>query len=195
MSTDNSQSEQQFEQEELGKLDGWQNEIRKRGLAFADRMALPPPPPIWSSPQAEADMRIRFAVDRHKEIAAFLKELEELQETILRFDPAARYLNDKGRPQLAGRMFELLREMQQAMQIYSEMHASQQMQPAILSAIWAQAQTESLKIVQETLARSQKIFDDALKRWSDVIFNICPHCGLYLNSRISPNCCYCHHHV
>ena len=195
MSTDSSQSDQQFEQEELGKLDGWQSEIRRRGAAFADRMATPVPPPIWASPQAEAEMRIRFAIDRQKEIASFMLEVEELQETILRFDPGARYLNDKGRPQLAGRMFELLKEMQQAMQIYSEMHASQQMQPAILNAIWAQAQTESLKIVQDTLARSQNVFDEVLKRWSDVIFNICPHCGFYLNSRIYPHCCYCHHHV
>ena len=34
MSTDSVPERQQFEQEELGKLDGWQSEIRRSGVDY-----------------------------------------------------------------------------------------------------------------------------------------------------------------
>jgi hypothetical protein len=189
------QTPAQFEQMELTKLEGWYRELSSRTQAFAAKMQTAPAPPLAATPQAIASYCFQFAVQRQREIASFFNELQELQKTLLAYEPGARYLSDAGLPQLAGRLFEVLNDVHGAMQIFFEMHVNAIKHLETITGIWVQGQEETFKIIQETMANTRKVYDEALKRWSDVTFNKCPYCGLFLSSRIYPFCAYCHQKV
>jgi hypothetical protein len=192
MSTnDTSQSPAQFERTELSKLEGLYRELISRIQAFAAEMQTPPSPPLAAAPEVLAAYCFQIARQQEGRIAAFFNELQEWQKSFLTYEPGARYLSDTGLPQLAGRLFEILKDDVGAMQTFYEMHRSAGEHLQALTGIWMQAQSETFKTIQETMANIRKVHEEALKRWSDVTFNKCPYCGLFLSSRIYPLCAYC----
>jgi hypothetical protein len=186
-----TQSPRQFEQSELTKLEDLYRQLIFRTQTFANTQTAPSPP-FAAPPHVIASYCFQFAANRERELASFLSELQEWQKTFLTYEPGARYLNDAGFPQLAGRLLEILKDIGQAMQSFFQAHLSQGKHLQTITGIWAQAQGETLVLIQQTLANRQRVYNDALKRWSDITFNKCPHCGFFLSSRTYPFCGYCY---
>ena len=167
--SDIPQTPAQFEQLELAKVEGWYKELSSRTQAFAAKMQTAPTPPLAAAPQVLASYCFQFAAERREQIVSFLKELQKFQKTFLAFEPGAQYLSHAGLPQLAGRLSEILKDIDGAAQNVFEMHASAIEHVQAMTGISVQAQEETFKIIRETIANIRQLHDDAMKRWRDLI--------------------------
>lgn len=117
--------------------------------------------------------------------------ISQWQNYFLSFEPTARALGEAGLPTLAIRLSEIETDRMGALTVYQEMCASGIQQMRANAAIWSGAAQYTAGTIQQVISTQRGVFELCRTRWDNQMFNKCPRCGSFLQSRSLPYCWSC----
>ena len=82
------------------------------------------------------------------------------------YEPLAKYLVDAGFPKLSERLAHMRKDIQGALDIYSQIRQDMFKSQAQITQLWAQTNQECIRIVAETNARRQQVFEKCQEMWN-----------------------------
>ncbi len=126
-------------------------------------------------------------------LAAIVNYMTSLESHFTAYTSTALHLKSSGRPQLFGRLQQILADLRQAKTTYLQMYENALTAQQRRQAIQQQVSQAWLKATQDVIDRRKQVFDQSFRQWQAAFNHTCPYCNYYagdayFNTDICPRC-------